>query len=120
MKMEVLQSSKTLKKIVVTGCLFTVFLLCMCNQSNSKADIGYGKSLYSEKCLSCHSYTTSSSIEAITLMTMNSYDSLLLLDKLRNLKKDDIHSGQLQNVSFTEKEILSLSGYIRDYFKSHY
>lgn len=92
----------------------------MCSQGNNKADIGYGKSFYSEKCLSCHGFTTSSTPDAVTLMTMNNYDSLLLLDKLRNLTKDELHAGQLENVKFSEKEILSLTNYIRDYFKPRY
>ena len=79
-----------------------------------------GKSFYKEKCLSCHGFTTSSTIDAVTLMTMNDYDSLLLLAKLRNLKKDELHTGQLENVKFSEKEILSLANYIRDYFKPRY
>ena len=77
--------------------------------------IGYGKEFYYDNCLSCHNFKSSHSEDAISLLDMSKIDSLSLLNKIKDLKRTEIHKNHLANKKLSDKEINSLFIYIKKY-----
>jgi mono/diheme cytochrome c family protein len=90
-----------------------------CENSNARADIGYGKSYFTINCSSCHGRNDGFG-NAPSLLTLNDYDSLILLRKLRDIKKDSLHSDYFRSVKYSDREINSIREYIKNYFEPHY
>lgn len=118
MKMEVRQ------KLIIHSLYFLfgiVFLLqfIQCNESDTKEDIGYGKSFFIENCSSCHQRNDGYN-EAPSLLVLNNYDSLSLFNKLSNIKQDSIHGNYFKNLKYSNKEANSIYEYIKHTFEPHY
>ena len=90
-----------------------------CNYSNTKADIGYGKSYFSKNCSACHGRNDGFD-NGPSLLTLNNYDSLILFKKLTDIKTDPFHENYLKSLPYSNREINSICKYIKNYFELHY
>jgi mono/diheme cytochrome c family protein len=121
MKMEV-QRKLTNSPIIIILLGFSFFLqLINCKESdkNATADIGYGKSFFNQNCSSCHGRNDGFN-KAPSLELLNTYDSLILPKKLRDIKRDTVHGSYFKSVKYSDREINSIEAYIRNYFDSIY
>jgi len=104
--------------IIILLVIAFLLLISKC-QNKSSAKGVYGKSLFTEHCSPCHvqndqpNYTPG-------LVSLNNYDSVLLIEKLGQIKKDTVHGEFLKSVQYGSKEINSIYRYIREYFEPHY
>lgn len=92
MKMEVQQKLISHSILILIGFVFLLYFIS-CKNSDTKADIGYGKSYFMNNCSSCHGRFNGFD-NAPSILTMHNYDSLILLKKLRNIKQDSLHREQ--------------------------
>jgi len=96
--------------------IFTL-LAIGCKDSDSKGDIGYGSTVFKKQCFACHGRFDGYQ-SAPGLITLNRYDSITLVQKLRGIKKDSLHQILINN--FSEKDVQSVYKYIRFYFEPRY
>ena len=94
-------------------------LLLSCKGSNLKPDIGYGKSYFYKNCSACHSPLMGFKITP-SLFTLNSLDSLTLLEKLNSVKKDTRHLNYFDAKNYSSKEIMSVNAFIKYFFRTKY
>lgn len=90
-----------------------------CKHSNTKGDIGYGKSFFTQNCSTCHGRNDGFD-NAPSLLTLNAYDSLTLLKKLSSIKRDSLHGNYFKSIKYSNREINSIEEYIKKYFEPHY
>ena len=98
---------------------FFLFQIIKCKNTNSEADVGYGKTYFNQNCNACHGQLSGFE-NAPSLSSLNNYDSLDLLKKLISITKDSLHRHRLESVNYSNKEINSINVYIKNYFKPHY
>jgi mono/diheme cytochrome c family protein len=99
-----------------------IFLLQIagCRNNNSKANIGIGNSIFNQYCSSCHGLKDGGFNNAPGLITLDNYDSLTLLKKLRQIGDDSLHGSYLKSINYSNREVTSIYQYIKNYFKPHY
>lgn len=118
MKMGVQQKLISRSIFILFG--FIVFFnFLSCSDSDTKADVGYGKSYFMNNCSACHGrYNGFDNTPG--MLTMYNYDSLTLLKKLRDIKQDSIHRRYFNSEKYSNKEINSILEFIKEYFEPHY
>lgn len=99
--------------------LFFLLQFIKCKSSNSKGDVGYGKSFFMKRCSACHGRNDGFN-NAPSMLTLNSYDSMTLVKKLTDIKKDSTHSDYLHSIKYSKKEVNSIYKFIRHYYTPHY
>lgn len=109
----------TILSILILICSVFLFQLTSCKNSDTKADIGYGKTYFMDNCSACHGRYKGFD-NAPSILTMYNYDSLILLKKLVNIKQDSIHKNYFNSEKYSDKEINSLLLYIREYFEPRF
>jgi mono/diheme cytochrome c family protein len=118
MKTVALQKLITHSLYFLFGIVFSLQFI-QCNESDTKGDIGYGKSFFIKNCASCHQWNNGYK-GAPGLLVLNSYDSLTLFNKLHNFKQDSVHGNYFKDLKYTNKEVNSIYKYIRYTFEPHY
>jgi|SRR5690242_14079766 len=114
MKMEMQQR---LTALSITAFLGFGFLLLINGCKNSKeADIGHGKTYFINNCSACHGRLDGFK-NAPSLLTIYNYDSLILIDKLKNIKQDDFHKNLIVSQRYSIREIHSVYKYIKENFE---
>lgn len=114
MKMEVQQKLINLSIIIFFGFGFLLFVNSCKN--SKEADIGYGKTYFMNNCSACHGLFDGFK-NGPSILTMYNYDSLVLIQKLRKIKKDAIHKDFLNSAEYSKLEINSIYKYIKNYFE---
>jgi|GEM_PF-6792736 len=104
--------------IILLGTFF-LFQLLNCKNSDAEDDIEYGKSFFNQNCSACHGKNAGFN-NAISLISLNHYDSLTLLRKLNDIKRDSVHSNYFKSVKYSNREINSIEKYIKNYFEPRY
>jgi hypothetical protein len=99
--------------------LMVAFLLQLisCKDSKTNKDVSYGKVYFYQNCSVCHERVVGYE-NAPSLLVLYNYDSLTLLKKLVQIKKDSIHGNYC--VDYSDKEINSLHTFIKKYFERRY
>lgn len=110
--------SSTKKKSFVLKLLTIILCLASCNNSDTKADLRYGSSLFRQKCVACHGRFDGGYENAPGLITLQNFDSLTLIRRLWKIKKDSMHKDRFE--PYNGKEVNSIYRYIRDYFEPRY
>jgi cytochrome c553 len=110
------------KLINSIAILFSFILLRQitgCTNNSSKADVTYGNSFFTKNCSHCHAQNDMAD-KTPGLVSLNNYDSLTLLKKLIEIRKDSVHGDYLKPVNYSSKEIDAIYAYIKDYFRPRY
>lgn len=113
------------KLVICNSFLFLFFAITVmqfinCSNATTIANVGYGKSFFYKNCGICHNRKYDGSDGTPGLLTFNNYDSLSLDEKLRGIKLDSIHGVILYPLKYSDKEIVSLNEFIKEYFKPSY
>jgi cytochrome c553 len=108
-----------LNSIIIAFVFFFLLFGIKCKQSDTVADVGYGKEYFKKNCYACHARTYGYK-NAPTIFLLNKYDSLNLFNKLNDIMKDSIHSQRLELKKYSRKEIYSIQKYIKTYFDPVY
>ena len=87
-----------------------------CSGTAVKEDKGYGKLFFYQNCAICHMQKYDGIDKSPGLLTLNSYDSLTLFNKMKGIKQDSIHEVILQSVDYSEKQIKSVCKFIKSYY----
>jgi cytochrome c553 len=114
MKMEVQQKLAIRHSIIIAFGFVFLLQLINCKDSNTKADLGYGKSFFNQNCSSCHEKNGGFD-NAPSLVLLNKYDSLTLLKKLSDIKQDSLHGNYFKSVKYSNREINSIEEYIKNH-----
>jgi mono/diheme cytochrome c family protein len=85
----------------------------------STAGIGYGKLFFYKNCSACHGPRDGYK-NAPTTFDLNKFDSLELQNKLKNIKSDSVHKHFIEPIEYSDKEIISIREFIKDYFNPRY
>jgi hypothetical protein len=118
MKMEPQAKFRRPSFITLLGFIF-LLLSIRCKSPTEGANIGYGKSYFIQNCSTCHEKSRGFD-KAPSLETLNSYDSLDLIYKIKNITIDSLHSNYLKSIKYSNKEVYSIYAYIREYFRLKY
>lgn len=110
--------SSTKKGSFVLKLMTIVLCLISCNNSDRKADLEYGTSLFRQKCMACHGRFDGLFENAPGLITLQNCDSLTLVRRLWKIKGDNIHKDRVE--PYNAKEVNSIYQYIRVYFEPRY
>ena len=101
--------------LIISGFLVLIQIIS-CNNSASKGEIGYGKSYFMDNCYSCHGNYKGFD-NAPGILAMYNSDSLILLEELRNIKKDISHKKYFDSKNYSDREVKSILKFIKEYFE---
>jgi hypothetical protein len=107
------QKLKMPNKIILFLIIYCMYAFIACDQ-NIDGSIGYGKEIFTAKCISCHNYKEVS-VSQVSLFDMSNFDSTNLYRKLKKIDVDEMHKHYIGNTKFSTHEIQSLLMFIKGF-----
>lgn len=93
----------------------TLIQLISCTNLTSIDDVGYGKTYFMDNCYSCHGRYKGFE-NAPSILSMYKSDSLILLEHLKDIKKDTVHKNYFDSKNYSDREVKSILIFIKEYF----
>lgn len=108
-------------KSIIKKCLFVLIVVkCVaCNFRSVKPNAEYGKKYYDGNCSFCHSKTHTMN-EIPSLLELNAYDSMTLINKLKGVAKDSLHKKILSERKYSIEEVIAIRAFIKATFSPRY